>query len=534
LFVSEVPVKTILVLTANPRNSGRLRLDEEVRQLEEVLRWAKLRDEFEIISRWALRTEDLRRALLDFEPQIVHFSGHGAGNDGLALENGAGQSQLVSSAALTELFGLCNSVECALLNACYSEVQAEAIHEHIDCVIGMNQMIGDRAAIEFAVGFYDALGAGRSYEDSFNFGCNAIALKGIPESGTPMLRFRPPVHPLPLDSDLYLERPPNEENCRDDILQPGALIKIKAPKQMGKTSLMNWIVTHAREREYHTIKVNFGLADRNLFTDLDQVLRWVCQQVGNALGQADQLDAHWQHDCGSKVKCRSYFEECLLPELNEPLVLALDSLDLLFPHTEVFDDFSALLRTWYETARSGDATSPLWQKLRLILVFSTEPYFHFNLPSNLEQSPLDGVGTEIKLPEFNADQVKALAVRYGLSGNILLVERLMMLVGGHPYLVRQAFHELQRSALTLEQLIQTAPTEAGIYRGHLRRHWSNLQQCPDVREAMRQVVRKTKPVLLSPDTAFKLGGMGLVQLQEDGAIPRCNLYRKYFLAHLGS
>ncbi len=517
-------------------NSDRLRLDEEVREIQSGLERSQQRDQFEIILRCAVRTEDLRRALLDFEPQIVHFSGHGAGNDGLALENGAGQSQLVSSAALAELFGLCNSVECVLLNACYSEAQAETIHEHIDCVVGMNEAIGDRAAINFAIGFYDALGAGRSYENAFKLGRNAILLKGIPETETPVLKLKPPERPLPPDSDLYVKRSPNETDCYQAInetdcyqaiLESGALIKIKAPKQMGKTSLMNQILNHARKQEFQTIKVNFGLAEHNLLTDLDQILRWLCQQVGTALGQADQLEAYWQGGAGSMVKCKSYFEECLL---DKPLVLALDSLDLLFPHTEVFDDFSALLRDWNEAARAGDATSLLWQKLRLVLVFSTESF----LPSKLDQSPLDGVGTDIKLSEFNAAQVQDLANRYDLTGNALLVEQLMTLVGGHPYLVRQAFHELQRSALTLEQLIQTAPTEAGIYRGHLRRHWSNLQQCPDVREAMRQVVGKSQPVLLRPDIAFKLGGMGLVKLQEDGAIPRCNLYRQYFLAHLRS
>jgi AAA-like domain/TIR domain/CHAT domain len=184
-------VKKILILTANPRNSDKLRLDEEVREIQAGLERARRRNEFEIVSRWAVRTEDLRRSLLDLEPEIVHFSGHGVGNNGLALEDDAGQAQLVSASALARLLGLFkNKLECVLLNACYSEVQAEAIHQHIDCVIGMNQAIGDRAAIKFAVGFYDALGAGRSYGDAFEFGCTAIDLEGIPESATPVLKQR--------------------------------------------------------------------------------------------------------------------------------------------------------------------------------------------------------------------------------------------------------------------------------------------------------------------------------------------------------
>jgi WD40 repeat protein len=184
--------KKILILTANPRNSDPLRLDKEAREIEEGLRRANRRDGFEIKTKWAVRAQDLRRSLLDETPHIVHFSGHGAGGDGLALEDDAGQVQLVSSAALAQLFGLFKDrLECVLLNACYSEVQAEAIHQQINCVMGMNQAIGDRAAIEFAVGFYDALGAGRSYADAFEFGRNAIAMEGISESATPVLMFKP-------------------------------------------------------------------------------------------------------------------------------------------------------------------------------------------------------------------------------------------------------------------------------------------------------------------------------------------------------
>ena len=184
-------MKKILILTANPKNTDKLRLDEEVREIQEGLQRSRSRDQFEIISRWAVRPDDLRRALLDHEPQIVHFSGHGIGTDGLVLESNVGQMKPVSGQSLARLFKLFqDKVECVLLNACYSEVQANAIHQHIDHVIGMSNAIGDRAAIEFAVGFYDGLGAGRSYADAFEFGLSAIDLEGIQETATPQLKQR--------------------------------------------------------------------------------------------------------------------------------------------------------------------------------------------------------------------------------------------------------------------------------------------------------------------------------------------------------
>ncbi|WP_242045444.1 MULTISPECIES: CHAT domain-containing protein [unclassified Calothrix] len=182
--------KTILVVASSPTNEARLRLDKEVREIDEGLRRSHHREKFTLQQRWAVRPDDLRRALLDFNPEIVHFCGHGSGNNGLVLENDAGTVQFVPTEALANLFKrfATRGLECVVLNACYSETQANAIAQNIDYVVGMNSQIGDDAAIKFAVGFYDELGAGWSYEDAYNGGCDAIALQGILEENTPVFK----------------------------------------------------------------------------------------------------------------------------------------------------------------------------------------------------------------------------------------------------------------------------------------------------------------------------------------------------------
>lgn len=184
-------MKKILIFSANPVNTIKLRLDEEVREIQSALERSTHREEFELIPRLAVRIDDLRRALLDHSPQVVHFSGHGDGTDGIALEDNSGHAQLVSTESLSNLFKLFkDTVECVLLSACYSEAQAEAIYQHINCVIGMKCAITDQAAIHFSKAFYDTLGAGRSYEEAFDFGCNNINLNSIPESSTPKIKIR--------------------------------------------------------------------------------------------------------------------------------------------------------------------------------------------------------------------------------------------------------------------------------------------------------------------------------------------------------
>jgi len=178
-------MKHILILAANPEGTTPLRLDREVRAIDQALRESSLRAEFQLHQRWALRPRDLQRALLEINPEIVHFCGHGEGLSGLAFEDNAGETKLVSAQALAGLFKMFSSqVECVLLNACYAKHQAEAIAHHIDYVIGMKQAIEDSAAIAFSVGFYDALGSGETIERAFEFGCAAIHLQAAPTTSS--------------------------------------------------------------------------------------------------------------------------------------------------------------------------------------------------------------------------------------------------------------------------------------------------------------------------------------------------------------
>ncbi|BAZ28379.1 hypothetical protein NIES4074_08110 [Cylindrospermum sp. NIES-4074] len=537
-------MKKILILSANPINTSQLRLNEEVREIQAGLERAKNRDKFEIISKLAVRTDDLRRALLDYEPHIVHFCGHGAGEQGLALENVLGEVQLVATESLARLFKLFrDNIECVLLNACYSDVQAEAIYQHIDCVVGMNRAIGDRAAIEFAVGFYDALGANRSYEDAFEFGCSAIDLESIPEFSTPVIRSRERSQPevkqdevvpifapeepegqVPLESAFYVERSPIEVDCYETILKPGALIRVKAPRQMGKTSLMSRILHHANQQGYLTASLNFQSADAEFLSNLDQFLQWFCATITYEINLPDKLENYWQGVLGSKNKCTNYFQRYLLAEINRPIVLGLDEVDEVFKYPTIAADFFGLLRAWHERSKND----PIWKNLRLVIVHSKEVY----IPLNINQSPFN-VGLPIELPDLNQAQVKDLALRHKLNWSDSQIAELMTLVDGHPYLVRVALYQIARGRITLPKLQQIAPTEEGPYSDHLRRHLLNLQQDGELLPAFKRVVAANEPVDVRNTDAFKLHSMGLVKLQGNKVKPSCDLYRQYFSDRLG-
>ncbi len=201
--------RKILLLSANPRGTSQLRVDEEMREIKEGLRRAKKRDLYLIDTAEAVRYRDIHRAILDYEPHIIHFCGHGTGEEGLAFEDEIGQVKLVDAEALAGLFQLfADQVECVVLNACYSKYQAQEIAQHINYVVGMSQAIQDKAAIEFAVGFYDALGAGRNYEFAYKLGCNVILMAGIAQNLTPqLLKKDSPAEESPCQGDSPINTP---------------------------------------------------------------------------------------------------------------------------------------------------------------------------------------------------------------------------------------------------------------------------------------------------------------------------------------
>jgi hypothetical protein len=263
----------ILLMSANPYSTSRLRLDEEMREIKEGLKRSKYRDKYVINTAEAVKYRDIHRAILDYDPQVIHFSGHGAGEEGLIFESEIGQARLIDAAALAQLFQLFSEqVECVVLNACYSQYQAEAIARHIKYVVGMSDTIQDKAALEFAVGFYDALGAGRGYKFAYDLGCSLIKIAGIPQELIPQLVTKDDLQApcesqseveLPdtadnFDTHIYIDRPPIETKCYETILHTGALIRIKAPTKMGKTSLLENLLSYASEQGYQSAKLDLN------------------------------------------------------------------------------------------------------------------------------------------------------------------------------------------------------------------------------------------------------------------------------------
>jgi transcriptional regulator with XRE-family HTH domain len=340
------------------------------------------------------------------------------------------------------------------------------------------------------------------------------------DSAEQTLSFCYPSGAVPLGSPFYLERTPLEEQIYQEIRKPGALVRIKAPREMGKTSLLLRVLDNAKRQGCITVSLNLEQVDQAILSDLNQFLRWLCASTSRQLGLQSRLDEYWDEDLGCKLSCTTYFQEYLLKNISAPLILALDEVHQIFEHPQVAKDFLPLLRSWYEEAK----TMPIWQRLRLIVVHSTDIY----VPLQLNQSPFN-VGLPIQLNPFSLEDVQQLAQRYGLdwsSGEE--ARQLMDMVGGHPALVHTAVYHLSRGEETLEQLLKNVPTATGIFSYHLQRQWVALQEQSELFIALESVLSSAHPVQLEPILTHKLSSMGLIKIEGGKSILSCQLYRRYF------
>lgn len=341
-----------------------------------------------------------------------------------------------------------------------------------------------------------------------------------------------PVESSEIDNPFYVERSALEAQCYTALTKPGALLRIRAPQKMGKTSLMVKILSQVRTQPqpYQTAVLSFELADQSAFTNLKDFSKWFCAAVSAVLAVENQIDDYWEDILACNFNTTNYFQKYLLSKVTPPLVLALDSTDLVFEHAAIATDFCRLLRTWHDQARRGDSNSRIWQKLRLVIIHATEVYG----PLDINASPLAGVGMVVDLPEFDAEQAHTLSRQYGLNWTRADIEQIMSIVGGHCFLLQQAIEAVRYRGLTVAQISQEAATAAGIYSNHLRYLANMLEQSPELMLTFKQVVMAEQEIYVKSAQAFKLHGMGLVTIEGNKVKPRCRLYREYFRNYFSS
>lgn len=334
---------------------------------------------------------------------------------------------------------------------------------------------------------------------------------------------------LPTDAEFYIERPPIEKICLQNIQKKGgALIRIEAPPKMGKTLLLNKSMSEIDRERYQPVIVDFQLADHEVYNSLKRFLEWFCTSVAKELNlyKDEQLKEIWDDDLGDKLSCTKYFEEHLLKNAKNIIVLGLDNIELIYQFSTLANDFFSLLRSWHEKGKRRT----IWRtNFRLLMVYSMKHYME------LEQSPFN-VGLPVELTEFSEEQVQQLVKKYGLVFSKNDIEQLMKLVGGHPHLIDLAFDYMTFNDLSLNDILANASTDLGIYSEHLQNHLRNLQKDGELSELFKKVMDqqgKLKRGINTENTLVsRLKSSGLIKDSNNGLDVALELYRKYFIEKL--
>lgn len=349
------------------------------------------------------------------------------------------------------------------------------------------------------------------------------------EEGAATEKLTMPSGPVKLGSILYVQRSPVEETAQQEICFSGCLLRIKSPRQTGKSSLLNRLLAFSKTKGYRPVKLNFQEVDADTFSSLERLLRWFCANLSLQLGLPSQVERQWDPDMGSKVNCKLYLERYVFPEIVEPIVLGIDELNRVFEYPSIAQDFLPMLRVWHERSRD----SSTWGNLRLVLVHATD----FYVPLKISQSPFN-VGLAITLPPFTLVQLKELARRYGLGAllhrsDMKQLNSLHHLINGHPYLAGLAFYALRQQHVSLHNILETATKPTGIYRQHLQQCLATLRSDPDLTDTYYQVVSSRQGAAMDAISAYRLERLGLVKFEEGLVQPSCELYRQYFCEQLG-
>lgn len=363
---------------------------------------------------------------------------------------------------------------------------------------------------------------------------------GVKDEGSVVELFEPspppgPPRPLPTaqpaalempegtmgaESHFYVERS-SDSQAREAISRNGVTITIKGPRQMGKSSLLIRLVNDASQLGRRAVFLDFQLFGSDDLSDPNLFFRRFCSTLTAELDMDDLVDEYWAKPLANAQLCSRYVGRYLLKELGGPLTLAMDEVDTMLD-TGFRRDFFSMLRFWHNVR----ANDPVFKRLDLVLVTSTEPY---QLIENLNQSPFN-VGTVIELTDFTHEQVADLNRRHGSPLGPGGVSQLMELLNGHPYLVRRALYLISSGRMSLAELLDKATDDRGPFGDHLRYHLFRLHKKSDLIAGLRKAILHNTGS--DPKVFFALRGAGLVRAEGKAIVPRCRLYADYFRERL--
>jgi hypothetical protein len=328
----------------------------------------------------------------------------------------------------------------------------------------------------------------------------------------------PPTGAMSSDNPLYIEREA-DVYAMAAAQQTAETIIIKAPRQMGKSSLLIRYLSACRARGKKTVFLDFASLFSNAdMSDYSTFLTILAKEIWDQLGQ---LPRSLPPTINRQNELSKYIERSLVETMDGTMVLAFDEMDRVLGQSYQ-PDFFSMLRFWHN--QRADSSSP-WQKVGLAIAISTEPYLFI---SDILRSPFN-VGLNIELRLFKETECQNLNRLYQARLNRKELEELMLLLSGHPHLTHLALCALTGpNAIDFATLLQNAPSKNGPFGAHLRAlEYKLLDDAgQSVLAAMKQLVNEGR--VANKDDFYRLHAAGLAR--EDGAqiVATNQLYARFF------
>ena len=342
------------------------------------------------------------------------------------------------------------------------------------------------------------------------------------DSAKPLPSFDPrlletPTGAVKLKSPYYIRR-----DCDDkmemQISKGGSTTTIRAGRQMGKTSLLVRGAKFAKTQGQRVVYADFQQIKPEFRSSLDHLLHYLADEITFRLNlDIDQLNKIWSSSRGGPDKFNQYMEEVALAD-PKPLLIAIDEADCLLD-VDYKTDFFALLRAW-DSRRAFDEA---WEYFSLALVISTHPHL---LIDDYRQSPFN-VGMRIQLEDFTLEQISHLNTLHDSPLPDRVLPEMMKLLGGHPYLIRQAFYSIVEQNLKWGDFESLAMEDPGPFSSHFHFYLWQLRDRPELVAGIKEVIKKQ--TCSDEMVLYRLVAAGLMkELPDKKCAIRCGLYENYF------
>jgi len=339
----------------------------------------------------------------------------------------------------------------------------------------------------------------------------------LPEVDPRVMRLAMERGSMTCESPYYISRQADDEmDCQ--LNQKGITVIVKGARQMGKSSLLVRAAAKAKAQGCGVCYIDFQRLDEPQLATLDSLLRYLMHRMARDLETTTSPQDCWDDYLGAKDSATDFIEKAMLSDAQKKWVLLLDEADRVFNYN-YRNDFFGLLRFW----TNRRASSEKWEQFNLVVAHSTDPVLWID---DINQSPFN-VGYPINLHNFDSDQFNQLVERYNLSLPATEREQIYNLIGGHPFLARQALYMLATNSLTPMQLEGQAVRQDGPFGDHLRRLSGILSKQEPLRQALLQILENN--VCEDEHSFQRLSAAGLIEgASRHNVHLRCCLYKQYF------